>query len=348
MPQNNYCIHCGAPLSPGDKFCQECGQPVGQRADEPTPEPQQPTMPRTCPVCGAPLQEGQHFCISCGAQVDEAPTAPQPASAASHTVEATTVAPRPAQAANPTPAVQMTSPTAAPTARAARKEPNSRTIITVCVGVIAASAVAVAVVLALTGGLGSSKGTDDAQQASSQPVAQQEDSEPSDQSASSSSSTTTSTDSTTAQQDAAQADAQFHTTLQGYYQALPGYSDSIASVASTFNNSYLTADLSTRQANYTAASSLLSEIESQRSALASLAVPSGSAWVTQYQQVIQCYDYSATRLQCMVDAWAIDVRYDDPAAYKDEILAPIEAGNGANHHNQAKQDYEALYPQISL
>ena len=62
------CGRCGAALEDGDRFCGECGAPVG-----------------ACPSCGAPLTPGKRFCRACGAAVAEVtpvPSAPAPSVAA--------------------------------------------------------------------------------------------------------------------------------------------------------------------------------------------------------------------------------------------------------------------------
>src|SRR5580704_12702553 len=43
------CGQCGAAIEAGDRFCGECGSPVGG-----------------CPSCGEPLVPGKRFCRSCG------------------------------------------------------------------------------------------------------------------------------------------------------------------------------------------------------------------------------------------------------------------------------------------
>ena len=48
-----YCVKCGQPLTPGAKFCPQCG--AKQEA-------------QVCVKCGAPLQAGAKFCPECGAK----------------------------------------------------------------------------------------------------------------------------------------------------------------------------------------------------------------------------------------------------------------------------------------
>ena len=228
--------------------------------------------------------------------------------------------------------------------RSSRHELSQRTIVIACVCVIAASAAAIAASLLLSARPASTTPEGAQTQPSEQPAQEEETPSADDQADQSTTSPTT----TAQEDDSSAADAAFHDTVKTYYDALPGYSDHIAGVATTFNADYLKDDLATRQAHYQEASALLSQIVSQRSALASIEAPADSEWEAQRQQVIECYDYSAERLQCMVDAWAIDVGYATPSDHQAEILAPIQAGNDTDNRNLAKKEYEALYPQIQL
>lgn len=47
------CPKCGASLTPGSRFCSECGTPQGN----------------ACPSCGAAIKEGDRFCSQCGASL---------------------------------------------------------------------------------------------------------------------------------------------------------------------------------------------------------------------------------------------------------------------------------------
>lgn len=55
------CANCQTELSPGERFCGNCGRPV-QAVVTPTPL----SDTRTCPGCGAVNNAAQRFCGSCG------------------------------------------------------------------------------------------------------------------------------------------------------------------------------------------------------------------------------------------------------------------------------------------
>jgi hypothetical protein len=54
----NVCSVCGAPVKPGDPFCESCGVKTGSNPG--------PGSPGKCPVCGNDLKPGTKFCGACG------------------------------------------------------------------------------------------------------------------------------------------------------------------------------------------------------------------------------------------------------------------------------------------
>lgn len=143
------------------------------------------------------------------------------------------------------------------------------------------------------------------------------------------------------------ADEAFHTSLVSYYNALSDYDSRIRSVATDFNNHYLSGTISTRSSYANTAYGLLSELEQRQSALASLTMPSGSRYSSQYYLIAQCYDDCVNRVDCISRSWEIDLRYSNPKDHKNEILGPIAADN-VNGTNRYKTDYDNTYPTISL
>src|SRR5262249_56673983 len=53
------CPRCGASRGDGDRFCEDCGAPLGR-----------------CPSCGEPVTPGKPFCRSCGHQLSDPASAP--------------------------------------------------------------------------------------------------------------------------------------------------------------------------------------------------------------------------------------------------------------------------------
>lgn len=66
--QPGLCAYCNTPLSPGVRFCGNCGQELA---------PSAPPSAEYCPKCASPLIAGYRFCADCGAPVgEEMPAAP--------------------------------------------------------------------------------------------------------------------------------------------------------------------------------------------------------------------------------------------------------------------------------
>jgi len=65
-----FCIHCGAPIRPGNAFCTSCGRPQAAPAAA-------PVTGLVCPHCRAVSPPGNRFCTSCGRPLGGAPAAPR-------------------------------------------------------------------------------------------------------------------------------------------------------------------------------------------------------------------------------------------------------------------------------
>ena len=72
-----YCTKCGAPITNGSKFCNNCGEPVdealiAQNCEDMTApnEKQNKIDKKICANCGAELDQDAKFCESCGTKVD--------------------------------------------------------------------------------------------------------------------------------------------------------------------------------------------------------------------------------------------------------------------------------------
>lgn len=91
------CPHCGAPATPGLKFCGSCGKELA---------PPAPAAAATCAKCGSPAVQGVKFCAQCGTPVAAAPAF----------TPATAAPPAPAPPPPPAAAAPPQAAAAAPTA----------------------------------------------------------------------------------------------------------------------------------------------------------------------------------------------------------------------------------------
>lgn len=58
------CQECGAPLNPGDEYCESCGA----QATDSVPKNLEPSL--HCPSCGESIKPGAKFCRSCGKMIE--------------------------------------------------------------------------------------------------------------------------------------------------------------------------------------------------------------------------------------------------------------------------------------
>jgi len=135
------CPKCNAPVSPQDKFCENCSAKL---------EP-----PRTCGNCGAPVVEGMKFCENCGAPVaTQAPQETQPEAAAPTQSPAPATPPaEPATPARSSPAAPA--PAAAPTQAGGTSGPDRKILIAGIVGAVVVIIVVLLFVLPMFSGAGS-------------------------------------------------------------------------------------------------------------------------------------------------------------------------------------------------
>ena len=72
------CVHCGALVEKGMRFCIECGQPLEEAAPAPAPDVEAPAPSsgvdaekegKVCPNCGATLAADMMFCTECGTKL---------------------------------------------------------------------------------------------------------------------------------------------------------------------------------------------------------------------------------------------------------------------------------------
>lgn len=114
------CTSCGAAVTPGLKFCGNCGAVMAAGAPAPGGGP-------SCPSCGRPVAPGTRFCGECGQPVPavppSAPVPPPLPAAAPQPVPSPAPAPPPPSPPPPPPASPVPAP-APPPAEPAPTEPG--------------------------------------------------------------------------------------------------------------------------------------------------------------------------------------------------------------------------------
>lgn len=140
---------------------------------------------------------------------------------------------------------------------------------------------------------------------------------------------------------------QIFQTLSSAYDALPAYSDRIVECVDEFNGLFMAKQLDTRTACKDKADALLAELQKAKEELVNLEVSSESAYASDAANVIELYDCQIGRIQCICDAWALDVTFTEetelPYLHKDEILAELSKDYVAGN-NPYLERFDELYP----
>lgn len=267
--------------------------------------------PRYCTRCGKPIAPDADFCENCGTRVQDIP----PAQSSQQAYRA---------------------PGAMPLDEyAAQDAPQAKKPLTIAIVAIAAALVVVVAlifVFLVLPSHGTNQGTEQTASVSEQPATSQEAT-----SGSTPADTTESTEASAAQEQ------EIYAALSSSYDQLAGFDDEISSCATTFNNTYLSTSLSTRQANASVAQNLLDRISSAGATVDSINVPATSAYAATKAEIATCYDDLENRISVIVQSWTIDLNYSNPRGHEDAILAPIEADN-VGTVNKYLTDYQQRYP----
>lgn len=87
--QNLKCSNCNAEVTPGTRFCTECGTPVEEVIVKDDSDMQPPSLEEIgddegqdkkaiCPKCYTEVPSGMRFCTECGTKVEAVPSSTQP------------------------------------------------------------------------------------------------------------------------------------------------------------------------------------------------------------------------------------------------------------------------------
>ena len=303
---------------------------------------------RFCTSCGAPIQPGKKFCMRCGAPIADASPAPDSTSPAPPTRMPSTAPGSPARA--------DAAPTDAPAPQTA-KRPSTGTIVAIVATVLLALALVFLIAWSASGNaLPWQAGADQAQKATGEKseaakrkAAQKKAAEAEAKAKAEAEQKAEAAEQ--AQRDAEKnaEDAQLKGQLVLYYNRLSDYDSRIASCANTFNKTYLSGDYAARSSAASDCYSLEQSIQGDVSSFAGIQVTEGSAYASQHASIQRCLADLQSRIGCIASAWTTDLAYDDPAPHKDQILAPITAGNNPHTGKSiALQDYQDVYPTIKF
>ena len=290
-----------------------------------------------CTNCGSQNTDGVLYCTNCGARLEgdsqQTPpvqTAPSPSA-------------QPQVQPQIQPAVQPSGQFYAgvPVQQRPADLPKKSYTPVVVAAIAAIAVVAVVAILAFSGALGNK---DDASNDVYNPNNVTNTSNASSGNASSSSSTASassgsaSTASSSANSDA---DIQSYQNLTRYYDALADYDSRIAACATDFNNNYALESYSDRRAYLSTAQTLSNELASSISSLSATSVSSNYAGTK--SEIQTCYSDCKNRIDVIIEAWNISLKYSVPKNHKDAIIAPIKRDNDGQN-NRYYTDFNNRYP----
>lgn len=139
------------------------------------------------------------------------------------------------------------------------------------------------------------------------------------------------------------AEAVIYDKLLVLYNDLGAFDQRISEAAQQFNENYLSLDYETRARYATEAEALLDDIYSSYNDLYSTTISPQSPNTAAYEALDTCYEDCVQRISVISEAWTISLSYEDPTAYRDEILVPIMRDN-VNGSNLYYTEFQETYP----
>ena len=313
----NFCSWCGSPLEPGARYCPECGARVLESVKV------DGSADAVDPMRGFDIVDGEAIPADKTAKLD--------------------------RERDPSDTDTLVLPTDNAQKRFTLEgaPKKSRTALIVCIALIVVLAAVVAVLVAAQV-MGGAQSTESVQVTQLQ---EDSDAQNSDQGSDQGSDQAESqNDASNASQAVVQepereemSDDEVFAALDGAYDRLTGYNDRIGDCVSDFNNLYLARSMDDRTAAKKRADTLLSDLEQELSDLEDLRIEASSPYADDAAGVIELYGCQMGRVQSLVDAWEVDVKYDVPSQHEDEILEVL-ARNNEGGTNKYLTRYDELYP----
>ena len=286
-----------------------------------------------CTNCGSENPAGVTFCTNCGAslanqqQTPVVPTQPQ-------------VQPRVQPQIQPAAQPSGQFYAGVPVQQRPADLPKKNYTPVVIAAIAAIAVVAVVAILAFSGALGNKDGaSNDVYNPNN--VTSTSSASSSNASSGSTASTSSGSTSTTSSSANSDADVQSYQNLTRYYDALADYDSRIAACATDFNNNYALESYSDRRAYLSTAQTLSSELSSSISSLSATSVSSN--YTGTKSEIQTCYSDCKNRIDVIIEAWNISLKYSVPKNHKDTIIAPIKRDSDGQN-NRYYTDFNNRYP----
>ena len=126
----------------------------------------------------------------------------------------------------------------------------------------------------------------------------------------------------------AEEEAAFHAFLAGKASAIPGYVSQANACTSTFENACQSASLSARRANRDSCAALTQQLFSEYIAVRDYVRSNSSQYCDEQERLIGAYRCLMSYVDCYLDAWTVNVGYEDPTGHVGEFTAPLAACDG--------------------
>ena len=310
-------------------------------------------MANFCSWCGSPLEPGARYCPECGARVLESVKVDSSADAV-NPMRGFDIVDGEAIPADKTAKLDRerdpsdTDTLVLPTDNAQKRftlegaPKKSRTALIVCIALIVVLAAVVAVLVAAQV-MGGAQSTEPVQATQLQEDSDaQNGDQGSDQAESQNDASNASQAVVQEPEREEMSDDEVFAALDGAYDRLTGYNERIGDCVSDFNNLFLVRPwtIALRQKR---ADTLLSDLEQELTDLEDLRIEASSPYADDAAGVIELYGCQMGRVQSLVDAWEVDVKYDVPSQHEDEILEVL-ARNNEGGTNKYLTRYDELYP----
>lgn len=110
--------------------------------------------------------------------------------------------------------------------------------------------------------------------------------------------------------------------------SISGYAGQASACASSFESDSVSADLSTRQAHRGTCNALRQQLLSEYAAVRDYVRSNNSQYCDEQGRLIGAYRCLASYVGCFVEAWDINVCFEDPDAHVSEFSGPLSATAG--------------------
>lgn len=126
----------------------------------------------------------------------------------------------------------------------------------------------------------------------------------------------------------AEEEASFRAFLAGKASAIPGYVSQANTCASAFERDCQSAGLSARRADRGTCASLTQQLFSEYIAVRDYVRSNNSQYCDEQERLVGAYRCLMSYVDCYLDAWDINVSFEDPSGHVGEFTAPLDACDG--------------------